>query len=92
MIYGFAKLNPDNTIGVFDRDLDIGSTNMYNRFNHLRSYNPHLTTLISIGGWGDGSDKYSKMVSNPTSRKTFVNSVIEFLKKYDFDGLDFDWY
>ena len=27
MIYGFTKLNPDNTIGVFDPDLDTGDTN-----------------------------------------------------------------
>jgi len=58
----------------------------------LRSVNPHLTTVIAIGGWNEGSDKYSKMASTADSRKTFVDSVIKKKKKYDFDGLDVDWY
>ena len=58
----------------------------------LRKYNPNLATLISIGGWNEGSNKYSAMVSNAGSRATFVASVVEFLKKYELDGLDLDWY
>ncbi len=65
---------------------------MFRRWNNLRSLNPHLTTLIAIGGWNEGSDKYSIMASSPASRRTFVNSVVQFLIKYDFDGLDVDWY
>ena len=31
------------------------------------------------------------MVSSPAKRAIFVNSVVNFIKKYNFDGLDFDW-
>ncbi len=31
------------------------------------------------------------MVSNPSERAKFTSSVVEFLLKYNFDGLDFDW-
>ena len=31
------------------------------------------------------------MASSASSRATFVASVIEFLKKYELDGLDLDW-
>lgn len=31
------------------------------------------------------------MVSSPAKRAVFVNSVVNFIKKYNFDGLDFDW-
>lgn len=48
--------------------------------NELRNYNPNLATVISIGGWNEGSNKYSAMVSNPASRATFVASVVQFLK------------
>lgn len=64
---------------------------MIHRLNNLRNYNPHLSTLISIGGWNEGSDKYSQMVRDPNSRKVFVDSVVKFLDHYDFDGLDLDW-
>lgn len=31
------------------------------------------------------------MASEPESRAKFVQSVVDFLKKYNFDGLDLDW-
>lgn len=31
------------------------------------------------------------MASDPEARSRFVESVVSFLEKYDFDGLDFDW-
>lgn len=42
-------------------------------------------------GWNEGSIKYSKMASEPEARAKFVKSVVEFLAKYNFDGLDLDW-
>ena len=64
---------------------------MIRRLVNLRNYNPNLSVLISLGGWNEGSDKYSQMARDPNARSVFVQSVLEFLKKYDFDGLDIDW-
>lgn len=44
-----------------------------------------------MGGWNEGSTKYSNVVANPNVRARFVQNVIRFLKTYDFDGFDFDW-
>jgi len=63
----------------------------YKRFNELRKKNPHLTTMVALGGWTEGSEKYSIMAKDPKLRANFVKSVVEFLKKHDFDGLDMDW-
>lgn len=47
--------------------------------------------MIAIGGWNEGVKKYSEMVSDGSRRKTFVESVVEFVEKHKFDGLDLDW-
>lgn len=63
----------------------------YKKFTGLKSKNPHLKTLLAIGGWNEGSVKYSNMVSTKSSRATFLKSCLDFMKKYNFDGIDLDW-
>ena len=57
----------------------------------LKIGNPHLKVTLAIGGWNEGSKKYSAMAADPEKRKKFVESVVQFLEKYNFDGLDLDW-
>lgn len=38
-------------------------TDGFRRFNDLKGINPSLKTMIAIGGWNEGSEKYSR-VSN----------------------------
>lgn len=69
-----------------------GGLDAYSRFTTgLKEKNPSLKTIIAIGGWNEGSEKYSAMASNEASRNTFVDSVVHFLEKHNFDGLDLDW-
>ncbi|GIY59439.1 chitotriosidase-1 [Caerostris darwini] len=94
LIYGFAKLNHNNRIAAYDSYLDLKENwglGAYERFNGLKKKNPQLKTLIAIGGWNEGSTKYSQMARSASSRRTFINSSVEFLQKYGFDGLDLDW-
>jgi chitinase len=56
----------------------------------LRHENPWLTVLISVGGWL-GSGKFSDMALTAESRRIFVESAAEVVKRYDLDGLDVDW-
>ena len=51
-----------------------------------------IKVTIAIGGWNDSEgDKYSRLVNNPAARKKFVDHVVGFVEKYNFDGLDLDW-
>jgi chitinase len=56
----------------------------------LRRENPSLTVLVSVGGWL-WSDHFSDMALTRESRRVFIQSVMEFLSRYDLDGLDIDW-
>ena len=57
----------------------------------LKQHNPSLKVMIAIGGWNEGAKKYSDMAIDSKKRKVFVASVVEFLIKHGFDGLDLDW-
>ncbi|GAB6032464.1 Chitinase 2, variant 2 [Chamberlinius hualienensis] len=47
--------------------------------------------MLSVGGWNEGSVKYSHMASSVEFRKAFIDSALEFLDMYGFKGLDLDW-
>ncbi|XP_037083613.1 acidic mammalian chitinase-like [Pollicipes pollicipes] len=95
LIYGFAGLDPSKyTIKSLDpwNDLyDNYGKGAFIRFTNLKLRNPALKTILAIGGWNEGSTKYSKMAGSPSLRQKFVQSCVEFLHKYNFDGLDMDW-
>ncbi|KAK8763642.1 hypothetical protein V5799_033754 [Amblyomma americanum] len=93
LVYAFAKLD-NGVIAAFDPYLDLKDNyglGMYEKVNKLKTTHPQLKTLLAIGGWNEGSEKYSRMASTPEGRKRFAQSVSVFLSKYGFDGLDLDW-
>lgn len=68
----------------------------FKKLQDLKSKNPHIKTVISIGGWtiynqGMPAVKFSLMAQTATLRKTFIDSAIAFARKYGFDGIDIDW-
>lgn len=83
-------MNEDGTVRILDVANDI-NRNALGRFVGLRQTNPRLKVLVSMGGWNEGSERYSRVVGNPETRTRLVNSVYEFVTQWGFDGFDFDW-
>lgn len=93
LIYSFAILDSnDYTIRAIESESEIKNGG-YSKFNALKSANAgKLKTMIALGGWADSqTGKYSQLISAPNRIKTFVDSVVTFLKLHKFDGLDVDW-
>ncbi|XP_010275721.1 PREDICTED: chitotriosidase-1-like [Nelumbo nucifera] len=57
----------------------------------LQQNNPSVKTLLSIGGGNSNASYFASMASQPSSRKSFIDSSIEIARSYGFHGLDLDW-
>ena len=43
-----------------------------------------------MGGW-TWSNRFSDVAATAATREVFANSAVDFLRKYNFDGVDLDW-
>ncbi|KAL7648226.1 UNVERIFIED_CONTAM: hypothetical protein RMT77_000129 [Armadillidium vulgare] len=88
--YAFATLDSTELImKPYDTWADIDNL-FYERVVAYKRFG--IKVLISIGGWTDSAgDKYSRLVNDPTARANFNQNALEFIQKYNFDGLDIDW-
>jgi chitinase len=63
----------------------------FGQLRKLKEQNPDLKILPSVGGW-TLSTPFFAMAKDANKRTVFVNSVVKFLKQYEFfDGVDIDW-
>lgn len=90
MIYAFGGFTKDNALKTFDKYQDIEQGG-YAKFNGLKTFNKELKTILAIGGWNEGSTRFSSLVASPQRRQEFVKNIIKFLRQNHFDGLDLDW-
>lgn len=88
-MYAFTILDPESlTIKSYEYRIDIG----YQSFRRIAENRQHgIKVLVAIGGFEDSfGSKYGRLLSNANNRRTFIKSVVEFIKKYNFDGLELD--
>lgn len=83
--YAFANIKGDRIVEGYPTDAANFAT-----LNAQRKQNPSLTILVSVGGWL-WSGNFSDAALTPQSRRVFIDSVIEFIERYNLDGLDIDW-
>lgn len=72
------------------------SPTLYQNVGNVKSKNPSIKIIISVGGWtftnpGASQEIFSDMASSETNRATFISNIIAWLGEYGYDGIDFDW-
>ena len=98
LIYSFADIHPDTGElrpynGVTDEET------LYAEFNSLKTGSSSsssangllLRTSIAVGGWNMDQALFVRISSSEESRLLFAKSVVTFVVRHDFDGIDFDW-
>ncbi|KAF7171146.1 hypothetical protein CNMCM5623_003575 [Aspergillus felis] len=72
-------------------------SSLFKDATNLKSIKQDLSVFVSIGGWtfsdnGTATQPvFGDIAADETSRQTFANNVVHFMKQYGFDGLDIDW-
>lgn len=55
----------------------------------IRAHSYGIRVVLSIGGWG--ADGFSQACESASTRETFIGSIMDAVKKYNYDGIDLDW-
>lgn len=67
-----------------------GGYNQLGKIRQLKNTNPNLKLFASVGGW-TWSNQFSNTANDPVTRGNFATSAVNFLRQYQFDGIDIDW-
>ena len=81
--YAFALIKDD-----FET-LDIKKPARLTQIVGLKSQNPTLKVVLSVGGWGAGN--FSEMAADANHRKKFAENCVAAVNSYGLDGIDIDW-
>jgi chitinase len=89
IIFAFAQVK-DNIIREFEYN-DIDPPGMWRQFTAIKNLNVNVKVLLAVGGYNHNTTIFSNMAASAENRKKFIDSVIQLLWFYGFDGLDLDW-
>ncbi|XP_052770773.1 chitinase-3-like protein 1 [Mya arenaria] len=88
LVYAFAGVDADTSELVTVDHSDIDN---FQQLKSIKDQNPHLKTILAVGGWEHGSRPFSMMTSSFETRQVFINQSVAFLTKHGLDGLEIFW-
>jgi chitinase len=83
--FAFAQIDESGEIAL-QRPEDVA---YLSSLRVLKSRNPRLKVLVSVGGWG--ADGFSDAAATEDSRAAFARSAADLIERYALDGVDLDW-
>lgn len=94
VVYSFASISADGHLEPWVGSWD--EVDKYEEFNKIKEFSPTVKTVIAATegvfyGAGMNPVTFSEVAETSESRMIFAQSVVSFLKLYNFDGLEIDW-
>lgn len=97
--YAFARII-DGKVAIFDDWAATGITfgeawdseykGNLGQFKKFKKTFPDTSVLISVGGWTQSAGFHDAALTE-ANRKIFADSCVDFIRQWDFDGVDIDW-
>ena len=85
--YAFANISNDGDCVMGD---DWADPKNFDMLTHIKKKNPHLKTLLSVGGW-TWSVHFSDLARTSAGRARFARTAAQLMRDNGFDGIDIDW-
>lgn len=91
LLVAFGRLAPDGTLTgpAISNDTGIISLGAVAAIKSSKKSSAALG--LSIGGWGEGSERFSSMSADPKKRRAFVESVVTTVKRFDLKAVELAW-
>lgn len=101
--FAFLRLNDDGTFrfdgGADGKNKTLSKTiNVIKltdsglvKFGALKSKNPNVKLLITVGGWTEDSIAFSHVAADDHKKLKMATTVVQYIKNYNLDGIDIDW-
>lgn len=83
LYYAFLLVNDNGTFTIQNENLGFAED-----LAGLKKVNPDLKVLFSLS---NVNKSFSTVVADKNLRETFIQNALDLIKKYNYDGLDFDW-
>ncbi|KAH6953868.1 chitinase [Ilyonectria sp. MPI-CAGE-AT-0026] len=93
VIFSFATINPKTFTASAGNDY---TRYMMTRIGALKLVQPDVKIWIAFGGWafndpGPTQSTFSDLAASAVHTQTFIDSLVQMMNKYEFDGVDIDW-
>ncbi|XP_013400006.1 chitinase-3-like protein 1 [Lingula anatina] len=92
ILFAFAQIVWDPSTAQYHlATYEWNDAAMYNRVIQLKTQNPSLRVMLSVGGYSHGHEIFANASKTESTRAAFIDNVIIFLREHKLDGLDVDW-
>jgi chitinase len=89
IIYDFTKIDVVNYSFGKIEDGKVTIKHLKNLDKVFSVKHDELKIVLSIGGWG--ADGFSEGVKTRENRTILIDSILDLINQYHFDGVDLDW-